>query len=248
LPEGAIFFVDSVDRSAVNEILELDASIDLIIPRGSQELVNFIKKNSLIPVLSHGSGICHLYVDKNYDLDMALDIAINAKCQRPSVCNAIETLIVHKDIAAKFLPLICNEYLKRGVLIKGDERVLEIVANPKIEAASEEDWSKEYHDLIISIKVVDSVEEAIDHVNKYGSHHTDAIVTTDKVAAEIFLTEVDSAAVMVNASTRLHDGAVFGLGSEIGISTQKLHARGAMGLKELTTTKYIIEGKGNIRK
>ncbi|MDR2709386.1 MAG: glutamate-5-semialdehyde dehydrogenase [Elusimicrobiota bacterium] len=248
LPEGAICFIDSIDRSAVNELLALDKFIDLIIPRGSHDLVTFIKKNSLIPVLSHGSGLCHLYIDKSCDLDLAIKIAVNAKCQRPGVCNAIETLLVHKDIADKFLPIICNEYLKRGVIIKGDEQVRHTVANSKIQEAVEEDWAAEYHDLVISIKVVDSLEEAIDHINKYGSQHTDAIVTNDKVAAEIFVAEVDSAAVMVNVSTRLHDGSVFGLGSEIGISTQKLHARGAMGIQELTTTKYIVYGNGNVRK
>ncbi|MDR1952173.1 MAG: glutamate-5-semialdehyde dehydrogenase [Elusimicrobiota bacterium] len=247
LPKGAIQFIDTTDREAINELLKFDELIDLIIPRGSNELVNFIRKNSLIPVLSHGKGLCHLYIDKSADIEMARKIAINSKCQRPGVCNAIETLLVDKDIAKDFLPVICNDFAERGVIIKGDEITRNFVPQIKIEEAVEEDWSSEYHDLIISIKVVESLSDAINHINKYGSKHTDAIVCQDQIAADRFLAEVDSAAVMVNASTRLHDGGVFGLGGEIGISTQKLHARGAMGIKELTTTKYIVRGNGAVR-
>ncbi|MDR2860653.1 MAG: glutamate-5-semialdehyde dehydrogenase [Elusimicrobiota bacterium] len=247
LPEGAIQFMNTTDREAVGQMIKLDKFIDLIIPRGSEELVNFVRRNSLIPVLSHGKGICHLYIDKDADIDIALKIAINAKCQRAGVCNAIETLLVHKDIAKTFLPLICKAYAEKGVIIKGDEMTRALSPEIKIEAADEKDWETEYHDLIISIKTVDSLEEAIAHINKYGSQHTDSIVTKDEKAADKFLAEVDSSAVMLNASTRLHDGSVFGLGCEIGISTQKLHARGVMGINELTTTKYIVKGNGTIR-
>jgi glutamate-5-semialdehyde dehydrogenase len=248
LPEGAVQFIHSTDRRAVDEILKLDDLIDLIIPRGGQELVSFVRKNSLIPVLSHGKGLCHLYVDKEADVSSAVKLAINAKCQRPSVCNAIETLLVHKDIADKFLPTMRAEFSKRGVLIKGDAETTRLLQyGLEIEQAQESDWSTEYNDLIISIKVVGSIDEAIEHINTFGSKHTDAIATKDKTAAEKFIAEVDSSAVMANASTRLHDGNVFGLGGEIGISTQKLHARGVMGLKELTTTKYILYGNSSIR-
>ena len=248
LPRGAVEFIKSKDRKAVDEILKADGLIDLIIPRGGEALVSFVRKNSLIPVLSHGKGLCHLYVDKESEISDAVNLAINAKCQRPSVCNAIETLLVHKDIADKFLPIICDEFSKWGVLIKGDETVRSLLQGGiKIEQAQESDWTTEYNDLIISIKVVGSIDEAIDHINTFGSKHTDAIATKDKAAADKFLAEVDSSAVMANASTRLHDGSVFGLGSEIGISTQKLHARGVMGLKELTTTKYILRGNSSVR-
>ncbi|MDR0822861.1 MAG: glutamate-5-semialdehyde dehydrogenase [Endomicrobium sp.] len=245
MPDGAIEFIDTLDRNAVYELLKLDKYIDLLIPRGGEELVNFVRKNSLIPVLSHGKGLCHLYIDEDADIDMALKIAINAKCQRPSVCNSIETLLVSRSIAHTFLPQICKAYYDKGVAIRGCPITKSIVNT--VELANDEDWNSEYHDLIISIKVVDSINEAIEHINKYGSKHSDAIITENKKTADKFLKEADSAAVFVNASTRLHDGSVFGLGAEIGISTQKLHARGVMGLKELTTTKYIVVGKGNIR-
>ncbi|AKL98382.1 glutamate-5-semialdehyde dehydrogenase [Endomicrobium proavitum] len=246
MPAGAIQFIDTTDRSAVTELLALDKYVDLLIPRGSEELVNFIRKNTLIPVLSHGKGLCHTYIDKDADLKTALEIAVNAKCQRPAVCNAMETLLVHKDVAAEVLPAICKLYSEEGVEVRGCPLARNII--PEAKEAVEADWSTEYHDKIISIKVVNSLDEAIAHINKYGSQHSDAIVTKDKSAADKFLAQVDSAGVFVNASTRLHDGSVFGLGCEIGISTQKLHARGAMGLKELTTTKYIVRGQGNIRK
>ena len=245
MPAGAIQFLDTADRNAVNELLQLNKYVDLLIPRGSEEFVNFIVANSLIPVLSHGKGLCHTYIDKDADIDMAIKIAVNAKCQRPAVCNAMETLLVHKDIADKILPRLCEIYFSSGVDVRGCHITRNI--SPKVKEATEEDWNTEYHDLTISIKVVNSLEEAIAHINKYGSQHSDAIVTNNKESANKFLTLVDSAAVFENASTRLHDGSVFGLGCEMGISTQKLHARGAMGLKELTTTKYVVRGKGEIR-
>jgi len=246
MPKGAIQFIDTADRSAVNELLALDRYVDLLIPRGSEELVNFIRKNTLIPVLSHGKGLCHTYIDKDADLKTALDIAVNAKCQRPGVCNSMETLLVHKDVADKVLPEICKMYDSDGVEVRGCPLTRQII--PKAKEATEEDWNTEYHDKIISIKVVNSIDEAIAHINKYGSQHSDAIVTKDKAAADKFSAQVDSSGVFVNASTRLHDGSVFGLGCEIGISTSKLHARGVMGVKELTTTKYVVIGNGNIRK
>jgi glutamate-5-semialdehyde dehydrogenase len=245
LPTGAIQFIDTTDRSAVQELLHLDKYIDLLIPRGSEEFVNFVKKNSTVPVLSHGKGLCHTYIDKDANIDMAVNISVNAKCQRPSVCNAMETLLVHKDIADKILPKLCEIYSKKDVEIRGCEISRSIVNN--IKPANEEDWSTEYLDLKVSIKVVNSLEEAIAHINKYGSKHSEAIVTYNKAVADKFIVEVDAAVVFVNASTRLHDGSVFGLGCEIGISTQKLHARGAMGIKELTTTKYVVRGNGTIR-
>ncbi|MCL1971763.1 MAG: glutamate-5-semialdehyde dehydrogenase [Endomicrobia bacterium] len=246
MPAGTIQFIDTTDRSAVLEMIKLNNFIDLIIPRGSEELVNFVNHHSSIPVLSHGKGLCHTYIDKDADLEMAYKIAFNAKCQRPGVCNAMETLLVHKDVAQQFLPKMCKGYFEAGVKINGCHISKSIVSD--INAATDENWNKEYHDLELSMKVVNSLEEAIAHINKYGSMHSEAIVTENKEAAKKFLMEVDAAAVFHNASTRLHDGSVFGLGCEIGTSTQKLHARGSMGIKELTTTKYIVEGNGNIRK
>jgi glutamate-5-semialdehyde dehydrogenase len=245
MPEGSLQFIDTMDRGAVYELLQLDNLIDLLIPRGSEELVRFIKTNSLIPVLSHGKGLCHTYVDKDADIEMAINIAINAKCQRPSVCNAMETLLVHREIADKILPKLCKLYYDAKVEIRGCEMTGSIVSS--ISTATEKDWQTEYLDLKISIKVVNSLEEAISHINKYGSMHSEAIVTNNKEVADKFISKVDAAAVFVNASTRLHDGSVFGLGCEIGISTQKLHARGTMGIKELTSTKYVVRGKGTIR-
>jgi glutamate-5-semialdehyde dehydrogenase len=246
MPEGAVQFIDTADRSAVQELLHLDNYIDLLIPRGSEEFVSFVKKNATVPVLSHGKGLCHTYIDKDADIDMAINIAVNTKCQRPSVCNAMETLLVHKNIADKTLPKLCEIYSKENVEIKGCKISRNIVNT--IKPAEEKDWNTEYLDLKVSIKVVNFLEEAIAHINKYGSKHSEAIVTNDKASADKFVAEVDAAAVFVNTSTRLHDGSVFGLGCEIGISTQKLHARGAMGIKELTTTKYVVRSNGTIRK
>ncbi|MDR1244065.1 MAG: glutamate-5-semialdehyde dehydrogenase [Endomicrobium sp.] len=245
MPEGAVQFIDTTDRTAVQELIHLENLIDLLIPRGSNDLIQFIKAHSLIPILSHGKGLCHTYIDENADIDMAIKIALNAKCQRPSACNATETILVHKNIAEKILPQLCKLYTESGVEINGCSITKKIV--PSVKEAQEEDWQTEYLDLKISIKVVNSLDEAIEHINKYGSMHSEAIITDDKDAANKFISEVDAAAVFVNASTRLHDGGVFGLGCEIGISTQKLHARGTIGIKELTTTKYVAQGNGTIR-
>ncbi|MDR2616528.1 MAG: glutamate-5-semialdehyde dehydrogenase [Endomicrobium sp.] len=245
MPEGAVQFIDTTDRTAVQELIHLENLIDLLIPRGSNDLIQFIKAHSLIPILSHGKGLCHTYIDENADIDMAIKIALNAKCQRPSVCNATETILVHKNIAEKILPQLCKLYTESGVEINGCSITKKIV--PSVKEAQEEDWQTEYLDLKISIKVANSLDEAIEHINKYGSMHSEAIITDDKDAANKFISEVDAAAVFVNASTRLHDGGVFGLGCEIGISTQKLHARGTIGIKELTTTKYVVQGNGAIR-
>jgi len=245
MPEGVVQFIDTPDRLSIYEIIKLDNFIDLVIPRGGEKMIRQIREKSVVPVLSHGKGLCHTYIDKSADIDMAIKIAFNAKVQRPGVCNAMETLLVHKDIADKILPALAEDYKKANVELRGCPKTLKILTD--IKKAKKEDWSTEYLDLILSVKIVDSIDRAIEHINEYGSGHTDSIITEDKKSAEKFLTEVDSSAVFHNASTRLHDGGVFGLGSEIGISTQKLHARGTMGLKELTTTKYVVYGTGEIR-
>lgn len=245
LPEGVIQFIETTDRAAISEMIKLDNYIDVLIPRGSEEMIRYIRENSTVPILAHGKGLCHTYIDKSADIDMAKRIAFNAKCQRPGVCNAMETLLVHKDIAEIFLPQMCQIYKDANVEIRGCETTRSIV--PDVIEATSADWSAEYLDMILSIKVVNSLEEAIEHINIYGSGHSEAIVTNDPHSAEKFMKEVDAAAVFHNASTRLHDGGVFGLGAEIGISTQKLHARGTMGIKELTTTKYLVYGTGQIR-
>jgi glutamate-5-semialdehyde dehydrogenase len=245
MPAGAISFIDITDRTAVSELIVLDKFIDLLIPRGGEEFINFIKKHSTIPVLSHGKGLCHTYIDKKANIDMAIKVAVNAKCQRPGVCNATETLLVHRDIADKVLPNLCSKYSELGTEIRGCPLTKAII--PTVIDATEEDWSTEYQSLIISIKVVNSLEDAILHINRYGSAHSDSIITENKERAEKFIKEVDSAAVFHNVSTRLHDGGVFGIGAEIGIATNKLHARGAMGARELTTTKFIVRGNGHIR-
>lgn len=250
LPEGSVEFIETTEREAIFELAKLDQYIDLVIPRGSEEMIRTIREKATVPVLAHGKGNCHTYVDKEADLAMAVKVSYNAKVQRPGVCNAMETLLVHKDIAKKFLPLMVEEYKKANVEIHGCEKTKEIMGGnhlTKIKLATEEDWYTEYLSLTLAVKIVDSVDEAIEHINKYGSAHTEAIVTENRETAQKFLQEVDSSAVFHNASTRLHDGGVFGLGAEIGISTQKLHARGTMGLNELTTTKYIISGTGQIR-
>ena len=246
MPVGAITFIDVVDRAAVSEMIKLDNYIDLLIPRGSGKMIEFIKQHSTIPILSHGSGLCHTYIDKAADIDMAIKVTINAKCQRPGVCNATETVLIHRDIANKVLPNLCKQFFEHDTEVRGCKLTKVIV--PEVKDATEEDWATEYHDNIVSIKVVNSLEEAINHINRYGSKHSDSIITNDKQRAERFLKEVDSAAVFHNVSTRLHDGGVFGLGAEIGISTGKLHARGAMGARELTSTKFVVRGNGNIRK
>jgi len=228
-------------REQIGELLQLDRWIDLMIPRGSNELVRRIQESTRIPVLGHADGICHLYVDRDADLDMAVEVAVDAKCQYPAVCNAIETLLVHTDLAEAYLPRLAERL--QGVELRGDERTRLII---QAKAASEEDWCTEYLDLILSIRVVDTLEEAVDHINTYGSHHTDAIVTRDEEAARHFLSDVDSSSVMWNCSTRFADGFRYGLGAEVGISTGKIHARGPVGLEGLTSTKYILAGDGQI--
>jgi len=228
-------------REQIGELLELDRWIDLMIPRGSNELVRQIQESTRIPVLGHADGICHLYVDRDADLDMAVQVAYDAKCQYPAVCNAIETLLVHSAAAAEYLPRLAERL--QGVELRGDERTLGIIPAAK---ASEQDWSSEYNDLILSIRVVDSIDEAVDHINGYGSHHTDGIVTRNEAEARRFIAEVDSSSVMWNCSTRFADGFRYGLGAEVGISTGKIHARGPVGLEGLTSTKFILEGSGQI--
>jgi glutamate-5-semialdehyde dehydrogenase len=242
----AIQIIDSADRGAVRAMAEMDQYIDLIIPRGGKELIETVAKLARMPVIKHYDGICHIYVDRAADLSMAQSIVINAKCQRPSVCNAVETLLVHRDVAHAFLPGCGHALEERRVELRGDEKTRAILG-PHIALATEEDWRTEYLDLILSIRIVDSLEEAVDHIETYGSHHSDAIVTDDEAVAQAFLRDVDSAAVFWNASTRFNDGGEFGFGAEIGISTNRLHARGPMALEELTTYKYVVRGKGHVR-
>ncbi|MEM1689516.1 MAG: glutamate-5-semialdehyde dehydrogenase [Candidatus Hadarchaeales archaeon] len=243
-PSGWIQLVE--ERWEVRELLKLDEYIDLIIPRGGKDFVKYIQENTKIPVLGHAEGICHVYVDEYADLEKALKICFDAKVQYPAVCNAAETLLVHSKIAKEFLPKLAELYKQAGVEIRGCPRVKEIL--PDVKLATEEDWRTEYLDLIISIKIVDSIEEAINHINIYGSKHTDAIVTENMKNALKFVSEVDSSSVMVNASTRFSDGYRYGLGAEVGISTSKIHARGPVGLEGLTTTKYVVIGNGHVVK
>ncbi|MFH1541393.1 MAG: glutamate-5-semialdehyde dehydrogenase [Elusimicrobiota bacterium] len=247
IPEGSVEFVDNTNRIVISEMIRLFAYIDCIIPRGGEELIKYIRENSAVPVIAHGKGVCHVYIDKYADIEKAIKISLNAKVQRPGVCNAIETLLVHKDIAEKFLPTMIAEYKKAGVEIRGCKETKKIAPQSGIKSATENDWYAEYLDLIISVKIVDSLDEAIWHIEKYGSHHSDTIITENKKFAEKFLKEIDSAAVYHNASTRFTDGGEFGLGAEIGISTQKMHARGPMGLKELTSYKFVIHGDGQVK-
>ena len=232
-------------RADVLELLALDRDVDLIVPRGSYELVRFITEHSRIPVLGHGEGICHVYVDSSADIDKALDIAFDAKVQYPAVCNAAETLLVHDEIAGRFLPLAVARLKKAGVEIRGDAKTASLLPGEAIKRATEADWSTEYGDLILSIKIVPNINGAIDHINHYGSRHTDAIITEDESAASRFMNEVDSAGVFQNASTRFSDGFRYGFGAEVGISNSKLHARGPMGLEGLTTYKYKLYGNGH---
>ena len=245
LPAGCVEFIDTTDRKAVSVMLKQEKYLDVIIPRGSQKLISFFQGNSVVPVIAHGEGNCHIYIDHGADYLTAEEIVLNAKTQRPSVCNAAEKLLVHEKIAAKFLPRVVQRLRQAGVEIRGDKKTLMIVKDAVL--AQDAEWYREYLDLIIAVKIVKSLNEAIYHINHFGSHHSDAIVTNSKSNGERFLREVDSAAVYVNASTRFTDGYEFGLGAEIGISTQKLHARGPMGLVELTSTKFIVHGKGQIR-
>jgi len=245
IPPHAVTMILDPNRKNIYALSKMDQWIDLLIARGSEQMVREIREQATVPVLGHGKGVCHVYIYSVCDQKMAENIALNAKVQRPGVCNAMETLLIHESQAKELLPSLAKKYLDAGVLLKGDEISRKIV--PQIQKAGEEDWKTEYLDLILSIKIVNSLEEAIVHINRYGSGHTEAIVTKSKENAKKFLQEVDAAAVFHNSSTRMHDGAVFGLGAEIGISTQKLHARGTMGVRELTTTKYVVYGKGQIR-
>ncbi len=245
LPADAVQLVNTPDREAVGHFLRLPEYIDLAIPRGGEGLIRRVAAEARMPVLKHFTGNCHVYVDRAADLDMAERITINAKCQRMGVCNAAESLLVHADVAAEFLPRIGAALIKHGVEIRGDERTQHLV--PGAHEATLDDYATEYLGPIISVCVVGSLDEAIQHINQYGSHHTDAIVTGDLAAAREFTARVDSAAVMVNASTRFNDGGEFGLGAEIGISTDKFHARGPCGLKELTSYKYVVLGEGHVR-
>ncbi len=245
LPPHTIQLVETTDRDAVRELVQMVGRVDLAIPRGGEGLINAVSEMARVPVIKHYKGVCHTYVDESADLDMALAIAENAKCQRPGVCNAMETLLVHEKIAPEFLPRFAERMKNAGVELRGDESTRRIVSD--MAPASEEDWHAEYLDLILAIRVVSGAEQAMEHINHYGSHHSDAIVATSRAAQKAFTQEVDSSTVYVNASTRFTDGAEFGMGAEIGISTDKLHARGPMGLEELTTYKYVILGEGQIR-
>ena len=246
LPVGAINLVEDTSRESATALMRLNDYLDVIIPRGGAGLIRSVVENATVPAIETGTGNCHVYADKSADLEMAKNIVINAKTQRPSVCNAEEKLLVHKDIADEFLPVIIPELTKRGVEIIGDEKVVSLF--PDATLATEDDWGTEYLDLKIAIKVVDGIDSAINHINKYNSRHSEAIITNDYNASQKFLDEIDAAAVYVNASTRFTDGFEFGFGAEIGISTQKIHARGPMGLEALTTTKYIIYGNGQCRR
>ena len=245
LPPNSIQLIKTIDREAVRELVQLEDFVDLIIPRGGEALIRAVTEQSRIAVIKHYKGLCHTYIDADADQNMALNIAVNAKCQRPGVCNAMETLLVHKDVADEFLPQLDSAMSEHNVELRGDEKARAII--PSMKEAVESDWAEEYLDLTLSVKIVDSEQEAIDHINRYGSRHSDAIITKSEAAGKQFCQQVDSATVYINASTRFTDGAEFGMGAEIGISTDKLHARGPMGLEELTTYKYIINGSGQIR-
>ena len=246
LSADVIQLVPFTDRAGVRLLAQMDRYLDVIVPRGGHALIEAVVQHARMPVIKHYNGICHVFVDKSADLAMAESIVINAKCQRPGVCNAMETLLVHRDVAVKFLPLVAEALRDKGVELRGDERTREVLG-AEVKPATDEDWVTEYLDLILSIRVVDSLEEAVEHIETHGSHHTDTIVTADEKAAHQFLAAVDSATVLWNASTRFSDGGEFGFGAEIGISTDKLHARGPMGLEELTTYKYLVRGTGQVR-
>jgi len=250
VPDGAVQFIENTDRSLVNRMLKMGSCIDLIVPRGGAGLIKFVKENAAMPVVAGGIGVCHTYVDKSADMDKAIAIAFNAKVQRPTVCNALDSLLVHKDIASSYLPDIATELARAGVEMRCDEKSLSIlkqVPSLKLVPAADDDWGKEFLSLVIAIKVVSSLDEALEHIDKYGSGHSEAIVSEDHDSAMRFLNEVDAACVYANASTRFTDGSQFGLGAELGISTQKMHARGPIGLKEITSYKWVIFGSGQIR-
>lgn len=245
LPPDAVALVETTDRAAVDALITAQGLVDVVIPRGGEGLIRRVAQNATIPVIKHYKGVCHVYVEASADLAMAEAVCLNAKCQRPGTCNAMETLLVHAAIAQRFLPRVCQRFAEAGVELRGCERTRAIV--PGILAASEDDWFAEYLDLILAVRVVDTTEAAMEHIARYGSAHSDAILTTDLREAEKFTRGVDSAAVYVNASTRFTDGYEFGMGAEIGISTDKLHARGPMGLEELTSYKFIVYGNGQLR-
>lgn len=245
MPEGAIQFIDTTDRQAVQDLIHMNGLVDVVIPRGGAGLIKMVVMNATVPVIETGAGVCHTYVDASADVDMAVKIAYNAKVQRPSVCNAMETLLVHKDIAAKFIPAMLKKYAEAEVEIRGDAAVQAF--DSRVVPATAEDWSTEYGDLRLSVKIVASIEEAMEHIARFDTGHSECIVTNDYSQAQLFQKTVDAAAVYVNASTRFTDGNEFGFGAEIGISTQKLHARGPMALPELTSTKYLICGNGQVR-
>ncbi len=245
VPQDAVQVVQIKDHALVNELLQLEAYIDLIIPRGGEDLIRAVAANSKIPVIKHYKGVCHVYVDSDASLEMAERICFNAKVQRPSVCNAMETLLVHQAVAPQFLPSMIAKYQAAGVEIRGCERTCQLVAG--LMPASEEDWTTEYLDLILAVRIVDDMDGAIAHIERYGSEHTESIVTSSYQKSREFIDRVNSSAVMVNASTRFNDGGELGLGAEIGISTSKIHAFGPMGLEELTTTKFIVFGDGQVR-
>jgi glutamate-5-semialdehyde dehydrogenase len=248
--EHAVNLIEDTDRETTNRFMKMDEYVDVLIPRGGAGLIRTVVNNATIPVIETGTGNCHVYVDKNADFDMAINIIINAKTTRVGVCNACESVVVHSGIAEQFLPLLYEALSEKKVQMRCDERALAIIGSdkPYAEAATEEDWGKEYLDYILSVKIVDTIDEAISHINRYSTSHSETIVTHEYDDAQKFLNEIDSACVYVNASTRFSDGNEFGFGAEIGISTQKLHARGPMGLEALTSYKYIIYGDGQIRK
>jgi len=245
IPSAAVSVIPTTDRAATSALLKMDELVDVIIPRGGESLIRFVAENSSIPVLKHYKGVCHVYVDQGADLAMAQEICINSKCQRPGVCNAMETLLVHQDVAGEFLPKVGQAFQERGVKIRGCHQTCDILieANP----ASDDDWPMEYLDLILAVRVVDDMDQALEHIATYSSQHTEAIVTRDYERARRFLNAVDSSVVLVNASTRFNDGGQLGLGAEIGINTSKLHAFGPMGLSELTSQKFIVYGDGQVR-
>jgi glutamate-5-semialdehyde dehydrogenase len=250
VPRGAVQFIESTDRALVGHMLKMKDTIDLLVPRGGADLIRFVAANAAMPVVTGGIGVCHTYVDKTADLDKAVPIIYNAKVQRPTVCNALDTILVHKDVAAAGLPRIAAELGKAGVEMHCDERALALLRQlpkQKLAPAQAEDWGREFLALVAAVKVVDSLDEALEHIERYGSGHSEAIVTEDYSAAMRFLAEVDASVVFVNASTRFNDGGQFGLGAEVGISTQKFHARGPLGLREITTYKWIVFGSGQVR-
>ena len=250
VPRGVLQFVEDPDRALVESMLEMREYIDLLVPRGGADLIRYVGENASMAVVTGGVGVCHTYVDKSANLDMASAISYNAKVQRPTVCNAMDTLLVHSEVAPSWLPRIASEWGQAGVQMRCDRRALSILApsvNEAVQEATDEDWGKEHLALVASVRIVDSLDDALDHIELYGSGHSEAIVAEDYTAAMRFLDEVDAAAVFVNASTRFTDGAEFGLGAEVGISTQKFHARGPMGLRELTTYKWVIMGTGQVR-